>query len=88
MTNGVARARAAVKDKPGKYEVRIISYGAQRNAIWLKAIGNGPDYVYTTSGDSSFGLKGGALYSGDDFLSLVLPALKKEASRPPTRGGV
>jgi stage V sporulation protein SpoVS len=88
MPNAVARARAAVKDKPGKYEVRIISYGAQRNAIWLKAIGNGSDYIYTIGGDPQIGLKSASLYSGDDFLSRVLPALKDQASRPQTRGGI
>ena len=65
--------------KGGQYEPRLLEYmypnGLPAQVVWLKALSGGPDLIYTAP-YAAYNLKRNTLYAADEFLKIVVPAMR------------
>jgi hypothetical protein len=78
LPKALAELRQMEQIKSSVFEVRLLQIRlSQTQAIWLKSIPAGLDYIYPLGATTGYGLKPQTLYSINDFLTIALPHIKQ-----------
>jgi hypothetical protein len=76
LTKAIEKLPASRRLRAGLYEARFLTVEVVTEALWLKSETGGTDFVYILEDGFWKGLEQGALYSVEEFLAVLRPALK------------